>query len=219
MLSPYAKKPRTSAAITVKTSVVRSPTASPIEREAAPEQSPLIMTICIGSFDDSLRVQLFSSPQQTQARSIRSDPKEKPNPVAPSTDRRMLAVVMSPIAAHRRAEIFSPKKVSANTAVATISKLLSSTALAALDVDSPSISSIGAATSSTTIPTVYGRSARDRAASFLRFGDSTRSKNTPAPAPRYSIPASSVAGMSFKSSFETGAFSAYSNAAANAQRT
>jgi hypothetical protein len=39
-----------------------------ISSEAVPDPRPLIITICLVSFSERLLVQLFSNPQQTQAR-------------------------------------------------------------------------------------------------------------------------------------------------------
>ena len=66
----------------------------------------------------------------------------------------MLDAVTNPMAPHNLREIFSPKSSSAISAVATISKLLSSEALAAVVLVRPIIRKMGAAISNATIPTV-----------------------------------------------------------------
>ena len=66
----------------------------------------------------------------------------------------MLDTVTSPMASHSRREIFSPNSSSAMRAVATISKLFSRAALAAVVRVRPSISRMGAAMSSSTMPAV-----------------------------------------------------------------
>ena len=62
---------------------------------------------------------------------------------------------------HRRPEIFSLKAKVANKAVATISKFPKRDAEAALEPESPTIISIGAMMSNTTIMIVAGRSFRE----------------------------------------------------------
>ena len=120
--------------------------------DPSPEPKPLTVTISSGSFSDRRRVQLFSSPQQTQASSTSSEPGEKRRLSVPSTESRMLARVISPMAAHSRREMASPKMNRAMMEVATISKLFSSEALAAVVRLSPSMRKIGAAMSSATMP-------------------------------------------------------------------
>ena len=41
-----------------------------------PEPKPLIITICAGFLDESIRVQLFSKPQQTQESNTNGEPQE-----------------------------------------------------------------------------------------------------------------------------------------------
>jgi len=48
-----------------------------MHREPSPEPRPLTTTICRGSLSESIRVQLFSRPQQTQANSTSNAPVEK----------------------------------------------------------------------------------------------------------------------------------------------
>ena len=62
--------------------------------------------------------------------------------------------------AHSLREMASPKQTRAMSEVATISKLFNSEALAAVVRERPTISAMGAAMSSATIPTVKGSSLR-----------------------------------------------------------
>ena len=66
--------------------------------------------------------------------------------------------VINNIPNHNRGLIFSLNIISAIIAVATISKLLSSDALAAVVAFNPNIKQIGAAMSKSIIATVYGNS-------------------------------------------------------------
>ena len=122
--------------------------------EPAPEPKPLMTTISSGSLWEMLRVQLFSSPQQVQASSTRTDPVEKEKLLRSSTLSTMLATVTRAMAPHSRGEMRSPNNPSAIREVATISKLFSRAALAAVVRFRPSISRMGAAMSSTTMPMV-----------------------------------------------------------------
>ena len=111
-------------------------------------------TISSGSLADIIRVQLFSKPQQTQAASTNREPKEKSRLAASSKDRIMLDRVIRPMASHSRRLIFSRKTIRAMRAVATISKLFSREALAEVVRVRPTMRQMGAAMSSSTIPTV-----------------------------------------------------------------
>lgn len=54
--------------------VVRSPIDKPIITDPIPEKIPFSKTICKGSLEEIFRVQLFSNPQQTAARSTNNEP-------------------------------------------------------------------------------------------------------------------------------------------------
>ena len=103
--------------------------------------------------------------------------------------------------------------------VATISKLFSREAFAAVVRVSPIIRKIGAAMSSATMPSVYGRSFFVSRISCLPWPVLLRTRpiaTMPIPAPRYMNPAIIVGGTFCSSSLETGAFRAYSAAASMA---
>lgn len=125
-----------------------------------PENTPLMATTLDGPVDESLPVQLFSSPQQTHAATTASEPWLNDSPVTPSNDSRMTDRVITATANHILAETRSPKIATAMTVVATISKLFRSETEDAGELNSPYISSMGATMSSTTIATTYGRSLR-----------------------------------------------------------
>ncbi len=72
-------------------SVMRSPMLRPMMTEPSPENIPFSTTICIGSLDEIILVQLFSMPQQTQASKINSEPYEKRRPDTSSSDSRAQA--------------------------------------------------------------------------------------------------------------------------------
>ena len=72
MLRPYATKPKPSVANTLHGALMTSPMARPMIIEPRPEKMPFKSTILSGSFEDSLLVQLFSIPQHTHARSMKS---------------------------------------------------------------------------------------------------------------------------------------------------
>ena len=131
-----------------------SPAAKAMIREPNPEPNPFITTICSGFFEDSILVQLFSKPQQTQASITKREPREKEKLLISSMERRMLARVMSPMAAHSRLEMVSLKNHKAIIEVVTISKLLSREAFAAVVLVSPSIRNMGAPMSRITMPAV-----------------------------------------------------------------
>ena len=179
--------------------------------DTPPEHSPLMTTISSGFFEESIRVQLFSKPQHTQASNTSSEPLEKEKLLASSTERIMLESVTSAMPIHRRLEMASRNTASAMSDVATISKLFSREAFAAFVRARPSISRIGAATSSSTIASVKGSSRRvsgcsRSAAPAARCTAPTAAM--PSPAPRYSSAAMSVEGRRESRSLETGAFSA-----------
>lgn len=81
-----------------------------IIKEPSPELNPLITTTCSGSFTDSILVQLFSSPQHTDASKTKIKPKEKDKLLKSSTKRTMLEIVIKPIAIHNLLLINSLKK-------------------------------------------------------------------------------------------------------------
>lgn len=87
-----------------------------------------------------------------------SEPRLKTRTSPASVPRIMLAATTRKTAHHSRPDIFSRKTATAIPAVATISKLFSSDTLAAVVLATPNSNRIGAAMSSTTIATVYGRS-------------------------------------------------------------
>src|SRR5574344_499001 len=111
---------------------MRSPLTSAIIMVSVPEQHPFIVTICSGSLPEICFVQLFSKPHPTHESSTKTDPSENDKLDLSSKERMRLATVMSAIAIHSRLEIASLNKQSAITAVATISKLLSNDAFAAV---------------------------------------------------------------------------------------
>src|SRR5574344_182843 len=154
MLSPYAKVPSRSAKRMYGVKWKTSPAERAMIQAPVPEQRPLMMTISCGSFAESFRVQLFSKPQQRQASITSSEPFEKRIPEAPSRERRKLAALTRMMAIQSFGEIASLKISSAMRLVVTISKLLSSDALAAVVNDIPDIRHIGAAMSRRTMPIV-----------------------------------------------------------------
>ncbi len=122
--------------------------------------------------------------------------------------------------AHRRGLTASPKTSRAMSAVATISKLFSSAALAAVVARSPSIRQMGAAISSAIMATVQGSSRRVRRISrpcLPRRRRVSAMAAMPTPAPTYRKPAISVGGTLDSSSLENGALTAYSAAASSAR--
>ena len=138
--------------------VVPTPVKMAIRNAPEPEPIPFIITICNGFLRDSLLVQLFSTPQKTQASKTKTAPSEKVRLLKSSTDRIMLETVINAIASHILFPTASLKAKRAMIAVATISKLLRSEAVAEVVIVKPSISKIGAAISKMTIATVYGNS-------------------------------------------------------------
>lgn len=122
--------------------------------EPIPEPKPFTMTICNGSFKDSIRVQLFSKPQHTQANNTKMDPAEKEMLLKSSTVNTILEIVIKEIAIHICLPTASLKTNKAITAVATISKLFSKDAFAEVVIVRPSIRRIGAAISRAIIPTI-----------------------------------------------------------------
>ena len=97
---------------------------------------------------------MFSNPQQTAARSTNSEPYVNCRLDKSSNDKIPHETVINNIPNHNRGLIFSLNII----AVATISKLLSSDALAAVVAFNPNIKQIGAAMSKSIIATVYGNS-------------------------------------------------------------
>jgi hypothetical protein len=118
-----------------------------------PEPMPFIITISNGSLSESLLVQLFSNPQQTQASMTKIEPAENFNVEKSSTDKMTLAMVINIIAVHVLFPTDSLKIINATREVATISKLFKSEAVADVDFDNPIIKNIGAKTSKTIIAT------------------------------------------------------------------
>ena len=97
-------------------------------------------------------------PQQEAASSTSTEPKENSRLDASVTVSMTLERTISAIAPQRRLLILSLKISMAIKEVATISKLLSRDAFSAVVRARPSIKKIGAKTSSTIMPSVYGRS-------------------------------------------------------------
>ena len=126
----------------------RSPLIIPIIRDPVPEKMPFRRTICKGSFDDSFLVQLFSMPQHTVARRMKSDPVLNWKLDVSSKDRSIQDAVTKMMPSHSLVDIFSLNIARAITAVATISKLLRRDAFAAEVILSPKRRKIGAAISS-----------------------------------------------------------------------
>ena len=108
----------------------------------------------MGSLEESIRVQLFSKPQQTQASSTNRDPQEKDRLLMSSKDSSRLEAVTRAMASQSRLEMASRNTTRAVMAVATISKLFSREALAAVVRIRPAMRKMGAAMSSATMPTV-----------------------------------------------------------------
>ena len=107
-------------------------------KEALPEKMPFRRTIWRGSLDEIFLVQLFSKPQQEAAKSTNRLPLENCRLPKSSKDRVIQESVTNRIPNHKRGETCSLKPIRAMMAVATISKLLSRDALAALVFDKPS---------------------------------------------------------------------------------
>ena len=110
-----------------------------------------MVVICTEDLELSMRVQLFSQPQQQAAPRTNREPVLNWKLLRPSKPRMILASVTSAMAMVSLRERTSLKAISE---VATISKLFSSDALAALVRSRPSISRMGAAMSSTIMPMV-----------------------------------------------------------------
>ncbi len=66
--------------------------------DPVPDPNPLMMTIFDGALCESMRVQLFSSPQQQQARIARSEYVEKDKEEMSLSERSRLATVIRKIA-------------------------------------------------------------------------------------------------------------------------
>ena len=132
-----------------------------------PEPNPFMITICAGFLEDNIRVQLFSKPQHMQASRTNKDPQENCKLLISSKDSNKLESVTRTMANHNFLLIASMKIINAIKEVATISKLFSSEAFAALHLVNPIIKKIGAAISKTTIATVYGSSFFVKGSSFL----------------------------------------------------
>ena len=71
-----------------------------IARAPSPEKIPLMTTILSAPESDSLRVQLFSRPQQTHARMTASEPWENEMLPDPAVDRMTADIVIRTIATH-----------------------------------------------------------------------------------------------------------------------
>lgn len=103
---------------------------NPIIIEPNPEKIPFSKTICIGSFEDNFLVQLFSTSQQRHADKINNEPYEKRKLSKSSNDSSKQDNVTNAIPAQSLELIFSLNIIRAIIAVATISKLFKSDALA-----------------------------------------------------------------------------------------
>lgn len=93
---------------------------------------PLMITISTGSFKESIRVQLFSKPQATQASRTKIDPTEKAKLLISSTVRMILAQTIRRIANQSLRSNASRKRRRAIIEVVTISKLFKREAFAAV---------------------------------------------------------------------------------------
>ena len=164
----------------------------------------------------SIRVQLFSRPQQQEAPSTRREPELNSKLSFPSKLRRMLAKVTREMAIQSRLERTSRNTRNANREVATISKLFSKDTLAEFVRSRPSISRMGAAISRTTMPIVQGSSLRVSGSAVSRFPESSRQRYKPSPAPRYRNAAIMVGDTCVSRSFDRGRLTAYNAAAKRA---
>ncbi len=168
------------------------------------------------------RVQLFSNPQHRQAPMTHSEPRLKTRTSPASVPRIMLAATTRKTAHHSRPDIFSRKTATAIPAVATISKLFSSDTLAAVVLATPNSNRIGAAMSSTTIATVYGRSRFPSEGALPPLPQSLRTSiipPMPVPAPRYKNPASMAGEIPCIRILDSGTWTAYRVAARIAKST
>lgn len=91
-------------------------------KENIPAPKPLIKTISSGSFAETLRVKLLSSPQKMQAPMIPREPREKPH-APPLKDKMILARVINTKLNHTLRLMYSLRNNPAISAVATLSKL------------------------------------------------------------------------------------------------
>ena len=168
------------------------------------------------------RVQLFSTPRHRQAPMTHSEPRLKTRTSPASVPRIMLAATTRKTAHHSRPDIFSRKTATAIPAVATISKLFSSDTLAAVVLATPNSNRIGAAMSSTTIATVYGRSRFPSEGALPPLPQSLRTSiipPMPVPAPRYKNPASMAGEIPCIRILDSGTWTAYRVAARIAKST
>ena len=143
-------------------------------------------------------MQLFSKPQHTAASRTNSEPAENFRLLISSKESSAQDSTTKKIPAHRRGEIFSLKIISAMIAVATISKLLSKEAFAAVVLSSPISRKMGAAMSSTIMAMVCGSSAFVMLSSVACIFFPLRIRAItpmPSPAPTYKNPAIRVEGI------------------------
>ena len=98
------------------------PRKNPSTSEKEPAAIPLIATIANGSFADTLRVRLLSSPQEKQAPITARAPIEKPHSLVKFRDSVIPASVIKAIAHQTRLPIASLKTQLAIKTVATLSK-------------------------------------------------------------------------------------------------
>lgn len=109
-------------------------------------------TTSAGSQSAIEAVQLFSMPQHRHAQSTSIEPAESDSPASGSTASSAHEAVIAAMPAQSLGDILSPKSARAKSAVATISKLLSSDTLSGAVVARPAINSSGAHTSRATMP-------------------------------------------------------------------
>lgn len=133
-------------------------------------------------------MQLFSTPQHTQARRTSSEPDEKLSAPSPSRLSSAHDAVTTAMPAQVRDCTGSWKATNATSAVATISKLLSSDTFSGAALARPAMSRMGAATSRRTMARTKGASERRRRSSpegaCPAAARAATSAAIPAPAPR-----------------------------------
>jgi hypothetical protein len=191
-LTPYPKKPI--AAIPVRTAglgnVAVLISASP--RFAAPATNPLIIAICRGSAEESLRVRLLSTPHAKQAPAIASAPRlRRVGP--PCQDSIVAPARMANAPVKSRRSTFSWNHSHAIAIVARPSRFKSKAALEADVYSRPNIRRTGPITPPLrTTSTSQGKSERRRGASAPEVPTTFRaacSRARPSPELKYRRPA------------------------------